>query len=507
MLGFFFEKTNLMSLISHSKTDTTLGARRIYKLLPLLLGAFAIIVYIPALFTPFWGDDYVFLQQARASRLNADSWWLPFHSASQLGFWRPFSMDSYFRWVETYLGADVFYAHVANFFLWILASASVGFFAWAFAGAMTWKHRAWLGFMAASVYGINGANFLPVHWIAAVNSSILVFWSALAFGIWVLAPQSSFRGRVYLCVLLPVIQLLALLSKESSILIPFLLLALSGFGWRHFKLSRWEIGAWVMCVMTCVVWFYFYRQFSGQHPEGYGLKINFNIVHNVLSLSAWLLNIPREALRMILTGRELVGFAWLLAVAVPMSGFIYLSVARLKLSISQWLALFSFIGLAYSPYFLLASQSYEYYAAVALIFPVIVISYGLMAAEKKLLAVMLLAISSALSIQISRMLDYPSLLGRAAWGEQQLQKLERGPVAIPLAVNINNPHRFYAIGTAGLSWRLGVPVSEVHVVDRCMANMKEILVEDEVTGNLLWRSCDSYSHATTDHASDDMPAR
>jgi hypothetical protein len=487
----FFLKEILSMIFStlRSKTENKLNAHCIYKFLPLLLAAFAIIVYIPSLFTPYWGDDYVFLQQARFSRLNAESWWLSFHSSSQLGFWRPLSMDSYFRFLETYLDSNVFYAHATNFFLWILASASVGFFAWAFAGAMKWKSQNWLGLMATGVYGINGAHFLPVHWVAAVNSSILVCWTSLAFGVWVLAPQSSFRIRICLCILLPVIQLLALLSKESSILIPFLLLALSGFGWRHFKISRWEIGAWMMCVMTCAVWFYFYRKFSGEHPDGYGLKIGVNILRNFLSLSAWLLNIPREALRLMLTGREFAGLAWALAVAIPMSGFIYLSVAALRLRIFQWLALLLFIGFAYAPYFLLAGQSYEYYAAVALIFPVVVVTYGLSVCEKKLLAVMLLVISSMLSIQISRMLDYPSLLGRAEWGEEQLQRLERSSVSAPVLVQINNPHRFYAIGVAGLSWRLGIPVSEVYVADNCMANVREMLVEDAVTGNLLWRRC------------------
>lgn len=475
-----------------SKTENKLAALGGCKFLPLLLVAVAVLIYIPSLFTPYWGDDYVFLQQARFSRLNSDSWLLPFHSASQLGFWRPLSMDSYFRLLETYLASNAFYAHAANFFLWMLASAGVGLFAWTFAGAMKWSNRNWLGVMAAGVYGINGVHFLPVHWVAAVNSSILVFWTSLALCVWVSAPQSSFRVRLCLCVLLPVIQLLALLSKESAILIPILLLALSSFGWPHFKLSRWEIGSWILCVITCVVWFYFDRKFSGAHPDGYGLKIGANLLRNSLSLSAWLLNIPRESLRLMLTGREFVGLAWALAVAIPMSGFIYLSLVTLRLSIFQSSALLLFVGFAYAPYFLLAGQSYEYYAAVALIFPVVVLTHGLATSDKKLLAVMLLIISSALSIQISRMLDYPSLLGRAEWGEKQLQRLEQhGVVSAPVLVQIDNHHRFYAIGVAGLSWRLGVPMSKVYVGDHCMANVNEMLVEDAVTGNFLWRTCNS----------------
>lgn len=497
-LAFFLVKIYcLMSTSLLSNIAEKLPPRSIY-FLPLLLISFALLLYLPSLFTPFWGDDYVFLQQARTSRLNAESWWLAFYSPSELGFWRPLSMDTYFRWIETYLGANVFYAHVANFFLWILASAGVGFFSWAFAGAMKWKSRNWLALMAAAVYGIHSAHFLPVHWIAAVNSSILVLWASIALGVWVLAPQSNFPIRVFLCVSLPVIQLLALLSKESSILIPFLLLAVSSFGWHHFKISRWEISAWIMCMITCAVWFCFYRKLSGSHPDGYGLKAGINVIRNFLSLSAWLLNVPREALRLMLTGREFVGLLWAAVVAIPMLGFIYLSVLKLKLSILQCSAVLIFVVLAYGPYFLLAGQSYEYYAAVALIFPVVIIAYGLQTSEKKMLAVILLLISSALSIQISRMLDYPSLLGRAEWGEKQLQRLESGAVTNPVLVHLNNPHRFYAIGTAGLSWRLGVPFSNVYVVDHC-DDQQKTLVDDPVTGDLSWRNCNSDFNLNTDH--------
>ncbi len=463
----------------------------IYKALPALLIVFALLLYFPSLFTPFWGDDYVFLQQARSSRLSADSWWLPFYSQSQLGFWRPLSMDTYFRWIETYLASDVFYTHIVNFILWIFASASVGFFTWAFAGAMKWNQRVWLGFLAAGMYGINGAHFLPVHWIAAVNSSILVVWTALALSFWVLAPQLKIRGRLSLCILLPVVQIFALLSKESSILIPFLLLTLAGCCWRQLNFSYLEVCSWLVCALVCAVWFYFYRQFSGQHPDVYGLKIGVNILRNVASLVAWLLNVPREALRLILTGRELEGIVWAGSVAVPMLGFIYLCLAKYKLLFIQSMAIVVFIGFAYAPYFLLASQSYEYYAAVALIFPVAFLAHGLMLSEKKLLAVILLCTSSVLSIQLSRMVDYPSLLGRAVWGEQQIEQLERRAVIPnPLVVKIHNHHRFYAIGVAGLSWRLGVPLENIHLTDQCAANVKEMLEED-TAGNLFWRDCDS----------------
>ena len=128
---------------------------------------------------------------------------------------------------------------------------------------------------------------------------------------------------------------------------------------------------------------------------------------------------------------------------------------------------------------------------MALIFPVAFLANGLMLSEKKLLAVILLCISSTLSIQLSRMVDYPSLLGRAVWGEQQIQQLEqRVVIPNPLAVKIHNQHRFYAIGVAGLSWRLDIPMANIHLTDQCVANAHEILEEDGA-GNFYWRDCDS----------------
>lgn len=485
-----------MSQNRFSHNAAKISALNVY-ILPLTLVGCALLLYFPSVLTPYWGDDYVFLQQARVSRLNAESWWLSFYSPSELVFWRPLSMDTYFRWVETYLGADVIYAHLANLFLWILASACVGIFAWSFAGVMKWRLRIWVAVTVAGVYAINGAHFLPVHWIAAVNSSILVVWTSLVLAAWVLAPQLRFHARVIICIVMPVLQLLALLSKESAILIPFLMLALTAFCWGELKASYLEIVAWVACVCVCCVWFYFYRQFSGPHPGAYSLKIGTNIIRNFLSLVSWILNVPREALRMILTDNKLLGIAWVVLVAVPMLGFIFLSCANLKLRLTQWLGLLLFIGIAYAPYFVLAEQSYEYYAATSLIFPAVIVAYGVLISQRRLLAGGLLVMSSTLAVEGSRHLAYPSLIGRANWGELQLQQLElQRPVPSPLVVNIQNPHRFYAIGVAGLSWRLGIPMSEIYVSHQCPRNAEKILAEDAATGNLFWRSCDSIANST-----------
>jgi hypothetical protein len=160
------------------------------------------------------------------------------------------------------------------------------------------------------------------------------------------------------------------------------------------------------------------------------LNLGTNLIRNLASLGVWLLNIPRGALRMLVTGPVTPALLWISAVAVPM------------------LAVWSLAG-------------------------------------NTLLQVN--GISTAISVQGTRMLDHPSLIGRARWAERVLSMLKDEQISRPLLVHPADDLRFYAIGAAGLSWRLGLDQRDVRVVDRCPDEADGCL-EIDATGEWSWRS-------------------
>ena len=118
------------------------------------LGLVALLLWLPALSTPFWGDDYLFLQGALKSRLSGEPWWSPFWPDIRFQFWRPLGHEMYWRFVEGILGADPWAAHLTNFVLWLFGCLSVGLLGSALARALSWDRPRMGGALMAGVYAV-----------------------------------------------------------------------------------------------------------------------------------------------------------------------------------------------------------------------------------------------------------------------------------------------------------------------------------------------------------------
>lgn len=455
---------------------------------------FALILWFPALFMPWWGDDYLFLWQAREARLQGASWFAPFVSESITGFWRPLSMDTPWRFIEGALNGNVLLAHIFSALLWFMSLLTVAYLARCIAQVMRWQQVNLQALLAAAFYGASAVNFLVLHWVSAINSSILVFFMALPMSLWVLMPSVNLRTKWLFCMLLPALQLAALFSKESAILLPALLLALSAFLYGHQRYGKCEIIALLLCMLVCVIWFYCYRQIIPKANSAYSMLLGANLLKNTVALFGWLMNIPREAVRMVLLGNVTAGALWALAAAVPMALCVALAVqgVRKYISLWQWLAVIAFCGFAYAPYFLLSKQSYEYYAAIVLILPAILLAKGLLQSKALHWALLCCATSSLVAIQGSRMADYPGVIGRAFWAERQIdylaQDIANNTLPNPLVVNIVNHHQYAALGGKGLMWRLGIPEQQIILADACVAGVERMLQQNTV-GDFEWRAC------------------
>ncbi|WP_062065752.1 hypothetical protein [Cellvibrio sp. OA-2007] len=453
---------------------------------------FAFALWFPSLFTPFWGDDYFFLTQAREARLNGDPWWLPFVTASETGFWRPLSMDMGWRFVEQFLQGDVFYAHVYLWCLTLLSLFAIAWFAFEFARAMQWPQPKLIALLTAAMHAAHVVTYLPLHWVAAMNSPTLVLFISATLALWIALPRLQGGVRWLALVILPLLQLLALFSKELAILIPALVVVLAFFLHGKLTYKTGDFIVWLLCVVICLVWLYFYKEFTPSHHSAYSLTLGKNLVINSLSFVAWILNVPREALRMLVMERYVLGAIWAAACFVPMAIVYWISIRTLKNTLTpmQWLTALAFLIIAYGPYFLLAHQSYEYYAAVAIILPLLLVARALVLGNHLKIGLLLVGVSSLIAVQGTRSADYPAVIERAFWAERQIEFLQQEPINSPLLVSVANEHQFAALGVQGLEWRLNLPKGSVILTHECagVANAKQILVQQH-NGNFAWNAC------------------
>lgn len=452
-----------------------------------LLAIATLILWLPALHTPFWGDDYVFLLKAHAAHVSAAPWWSDFWPRSPVRFWRPLSQEGYWRLMLACFGGHALAMHAANLILHLLASACVGVLALSVARACQWPRPRLTACFAGLVYATLAMHLLPVHWAAAANNSMLTVFTSLALAAWLHALCAQNHRPLFLLACIPILQMLALLTKESAVLVPLLMVVIGLFvkpgPWR-----RGNILVWVVCVAEIVLWLFLDRHFTAQTDAAYTLTLGFNVIRNGVAFVAWLLNVPRESMRMAISGDTGLALAWIAATALPMLGAWLIALRRghVLLSLRQWSAVILFAAIAYGPCFLFTWNSYAYYAAISVILPVIALARLSMDNRRWWLIALLIAVSSWMAVAGTRHASRPALLARAQWGENLLQQIEKQSVGLPLWVQSSDSHRFYAVGSAGLAWRLGIKPGAIHVTRHCPAAAKHCLVIDK-NGRWHWR--------------------
>ena len=456
-------------------------------------------LWLPALNVPFWQDDYFYILNAHTSDVAGEpflaSLWP--NDGYKSWNWRPLSQDLYWRLVEGELLANPWLAHFLNIGMLYAAAFSFGLFAYFYSKLNRWDNPVLVAILAGGLYAVSDFNFLPVYWASAANSSILSIFVFMTLAMLLLFEElEDVTLRFFLGLLVISLSMMSLLIKESAILLPclWILVKLSiGQRWKHLGEQLFLL---LLFVIGTVLWWEVRASFVLPTPPEYGLQISFNVVRNFFAQIAWVLNIPRESIRLLTIGQFEVGLIWIGLSLVP----VVLAIFYVKTPLSnyvtrrQFLLALLFTVVAYAPYYFLGWNSYEYYVSISVGLLLLLFSKGILVSSQPLIPVALVLISSFSGVIGNSLVGYPSLMARALWAESTLVALEKMRLEPPLLVRVSDQHRFSAIGAEGLAWRLKIPREQIIFTDQCSIEAPQMLIEDG-RGRILVEDCQRASKA------------
>jgi hypothetical protein len=434
-----------------------------------------LLLWSPALFTPYWQDDYFYLYGAQQARLAGESWLAPFSPAVKTNFWRPLGMESYWRLVEGVLGGEVMAAHALNLALLLLAAAAVGWLAATLVGRLApgGDPRA-AGVLAGFLYGAHASHFLPVAWAAAANDSIAVIFAALALRFWLVTVTAP-AGEGRWAALLTVASLaLALLSRDGAIVLPALGLLLALWLRPRYRPSPavWLTGA--ACLAVALGWLLLRAHFTLPPHPAYQPQLGLNVLRNSGALLLFWFNVPFEALRFFFYVTPSGWFVAWGAVCLALQAAactLLLRGCRGCLGRKELGLLLAFAVIGCAPYYLLSLNCYPYYLSLGLIAYALLGGLAELPRRQWATVVALTLLSSLLAVLGNYALDSPSHIGRARWAERQLAALELQHAAhpqrfaAPLVVVVEDEHRYLGFRAEGIAYRLGLPLAGIVVTE------------------------------------------
>ena len=432
--------------------------------------AFLLIFWSPAIFIPYWQDDYGFLLQAREAASRHESWFSDFVSTSRSCFWRPLSVGLYWRFVEQTLNGDACAAHALNLVLLAASSAAVG---WLVAALLRVRFpeidARFGGILAGVLYGVHGARFLPVAWACGVQESFLILFSALTLRFWLVAITADGAGGILAAAAILPCAALAFLSKETAIILPVLAMILAAWIGPNKRLARrtWLLGA-ALIAITGLWWLIHQRLVTQPPPEQYRMQLGMNVLRNGACLSLFLLNMPRETVRFVLTEHSLTAAIWgVTCVALQLGGCVVLwRVARDR--IRRWDVCLGivFLAVGLAPHLPMGWNCYEYYASMGLMAYAILVGMAAQRTRWMWTGAAMIVLSSAIGVAGNYLLPYPSLIARAHWSQRQLdivrEMRDADPRAFqtPIYLNVEDPHKFLGMSVPGLAYTLGLRVND-----------------------------------------------
>jgi hypothetical protein len=421
-------------------------------------GLCAALFWLPFADTALFQDDLGFLYIAR-QQIASRSWsaWLT-QTSGQSTFWRPLSVGLHWLFSATALGGSPWSLHLWNLLVLALASAIAGLVAVRVVASSSWevKHTSPSAFWSAFLFGIHGCWLLPAVWACAVQETYAILFSGLALLSWaaVLSFSSLPGFRTWVSGILCIIfYAAALMSKEGSIVLPFLawiVIRPKAMGLMAIN----SVTSTIVCIFVVTgAWIGFHTHLTYVPDDSpYAPALGLNVVRNAGLLISFLCNLPREAITVWLVSRS----GWVLTWGIGCCALQMFAIIGMIRSVVPWHVLRTKVSLwiliALLPYFFLKSQCYPYYACMALLAYPWLIAKAWTQDRRRFYMFAGAAIGSSVVLTIGEgLLPAPAPLARANWSKYALEDLALQRSRLPgkldsLPVAIKSDSHFAAGG-------------------------------------------------------------
>jgi len=392
-----------------------------HKRLAFAVAAFLLLFWSPAVFAPFWQDDFGCMLHAREAAAQGKSWAADFTKSPDDCFWRPMKMLLYWRPLQA-LGGNPVVAHCFNLLLLLASSAAVGRLTATLLGLRFPKTRfpdadpALGGVAAMLFYGVHNVQFLPVAWACVVQDPMFILFAALCLHFWLVAISTGGRRGAIAAVAVFPCAVAAMSCKEVAIVLPALAAVLAVWvqppNRPFYRLPKraWLLG--VLLAGATGLWWIVHQRMTVPPPDEYRMRFGMNLLRNGTCLSLFLFEVPREAIRFAIEKHSAIAAVWGAACfATAFSGFIVLICAvRGRMGRRDDLCVLAFVALGFGPHLPPAWNCYEYYAGTALAGFAIFVGMASHRPRRLAVALLLLLGASTLAVAGNYLLPYPAVL-------------------------------------------------------------------------------------------------
>lgn len=348
-----------------------------------------LVAYFSSLKYGFSQDDFIHLS---ASQVNSVTEFLnffnPFYQYPDIFFYRPLTTHVYFYINKTIFGLNPLPFHLEGISLHLINSLLFYFLI-----KKLWQNEK-VSLLAAIFYSLSAAHFLSLYYISAfqqIGKSFFILLSTLLFFNF----QENFKKRFYFGSIMAFV--LALLSKEVSIVFPFLLVLLAVLRRKEEKI----ITILKSLKLLLVPYFLISLVYLGYRISGFQTIFNEGNYDTNFSLTAtlqnmkwfliWSIGLP-EILSTYpsLKPASLIQFSndFLLAKLILFSLIVFIvsiilvikNISKLTLRVSIIFVIFFFVSL--SPYLFLSQHKYPHYLDLGLLVVLPLIVFLLIKSKK-----------------------------------------------------------------------------------------------------------------------------
>lgn len=330
-------------------------------------------LFYPSLNYYFFQDDWFVLNWVRTGDLKSF-----FEFRTDIIYWRPLSMPSFFWMSKNLFGFNPFGYHLATFIFHLINILLLAYLT----DLLLKSKKAAL--ITAFLYSTASFHFMSLSWLSLAWNVIglLFFQIALIFYL-------SFRKKAffYNAVLALIFFIFAILSNEFTIVFPLALIISDFILGSKFNFDYLRNNFVLMCSSAIVVAYLTIRIFIYPIPSEaeYSIAVDQRIFKNILWYALWLLNLPEELKYQVILSKFQITQIFLNAAKNYLPYILILFVANLitlfailvggvrNKSSRLLVAATIFFTLGLMPVLILPNHSFPYYLTIPSLFVFILI--------------------------------------------------------------------------------------------------------------------------------------